>query len=213
MSESGVQISQELADMFSRLAEVTRPRGTGPVAISPHFNYIVECGLRGYTPVQIVNELSSQVGNPNVTPEQISSYFAENLPPELRLPARQLQQFSRSGPVQPFTTLLELLAFQRYRVGEAVIQNVGVDSEQVRREVDLCARLCKDVINIGQSVGDIPMVEPQRVTPVRKVVVEAKPSESLSAGDFSGYSDAEEVDLSNISASDAKEILTLLCDT
>lgn len=164
MAENSSETSILIQD-FERLVEVLRPKGTGPVPVSPYFDYIIEAGLKGLEPVYIHEELKKAYPDEDQfipAPELIAAYFAEHLPIDLRLPFHQLSKFSdpRRRP-NPFTTLVELVAVQRYRVGEALVRDVGGEkSENVRREVDLCHKICLSVIRTAQEIGQLPWVSP-----------------------------------------------------
>ena len=166
--------TQGMIDDLERMARVLRPRGNNPVAFSPHFHFIMESGLKGIPPDTIHQTLVRRHGDDQDVPpaDYIASYFAENLPPDLRLPFFQLDKFKDPRrEVNPFSTLIELVALQRYRVGEAITRDKGGESSQgARREIDLCRRICCDVIKVAQTVGQVPWV-----VPVSRIELSAAP--------------------------------------
>jgi hypothetical protein len=208
-----------LVDDLERLARVLRPRGNNPVAFSQHFQFIMESGIKGIKPDSIRSALLQRHGeDPDVpSADYIAAYFAENLPPDLRLPFFQLERFQDPRRrVNPFTTLIELVALQRYRVGEAVTRDQGGESSQgARREIDLCRKICCDVINVAQSLGQIPWVvpTPQVVAPApqqprlinRTITTESKPNGTVVREDSATV-------LAGITPDEAARILDLIGD-
>lgn len=141
-------------DLKVAMEKVFTPQGTGPVATSPHFVYILCNILRGFTPRE-VSEMVEREKKAFITVDSVREYMMLYVPPGLMLSNLKQRWIQRAAKVDEISLLENLCYVQMMRVMERLDKPSvdAEDDESKRRDVDVMRKLAMDTLKAKIETG------------------------------------------------------------
>jgi len=134
--------------------KVFEPQGTGPVATSKHFVFVVCNLLRGFTPVEISEQVEREKQN-YISIDSIREYSLQFIPPHLTQQSLMHRYFQKMEGVDEIDILENLCKIQLFRVMKRVDRPSvdAEDDESKRRDIDCLRKLTMDTLKAKVEVG------------------------------------------------------------
>lgn len=161
----------ELRDQFRT---VLTPQGSGPVAQSPHFQFIVCHLLQGTVP-EVVASLLARERKQVMAPHVIRDYMLAYIPATLLRPNMVLKYFSQMPVLPELATIETAIKMQAMKVAKMfdLPMNSVEERESSRRDLELLVRTCEVALEIKVDMGLVHK-GPQPEIPVQHHVHEHK---------------------------------------
>lgn len=136
------------------MERVFTPHGTGPVATSPHFVYIVCNLLRGYGPRE-VSEMVEREKKAFISIDALRDYTLQYVPPHLNLNNLKHRWLQRMDSMDEIGLLESLAKIQMMRVMERLDRPSvdAEDDESKRRDIDCLRKLAMDSLKAKIETG------------------------------------------------------------
>lgn len=136
------------------MMRVFTPQGSGPVATSPHFVFIVCNILRGFSPTEI-SMMVEREKKVFVTQDAIREYTLMYVPPKLMLGSMKQKWLAQREQIDEITILENLCQVQMMRI-MGRLDKVAADAddeESMRRDIDVMRKLTMDTIKAKVDTG------------------------------------------------------------
>lgn len=136
------------------MMNVFTPQGSGPVATSPHFIYIVCNILRGLSPVEI-SMLVEREKKTFVSQDAVREYSLMFVPPKLVLPSMKQKWLSQRESLDEIALLENLCQVQMMRIMDRLDKPAvdAEDEESKRRDIDVMRKLAMDTLKAKVDTG------------------------------------------------------------
>lgn len=144
-------IDPELKVQYEKVFE---PQGTGPVALSPHFVFIVCNVLRGYAPVEVSEQVEREKQT-FISADAVREYTLQFIPGNLIKQSMMSRYLTQMSKLDEIDVLENLCKIQLVRVMTRV-DNPSVDAEDdesKRRDIDCLRKLTMDTIKAKMETG------------------------------------------------------------
>lgn len=136
------------------LRQVLDPQGTGPVATSPHFVFVVCNLLRGLTPLEVSEQVEREKKT-YLSVDAIREYSLQYVPPHLVQQSLMHRWLEKMDILDEVSILENLTKLQMMRV-MARVDRPSIDAddaESQRRDIDALRKLACDTIDAKIKTG------------------------------------------------------------
>lgn len=141
-------------DYRDELKQVLAPQGTGPIATSPHFVFVICNLLRGLTPLEVSEQVEREK-KVYLSVDAIREYSLQYVPPHLIQHSLMHRWFAKMDTLDEVEILENLTKLQMMRVMMRVDRPAidADDHESNRRDIDALRKLACDTIDAKIKTG------------------------------------------------------------
>lgn len=157
------RVNPEVKD---EMEAVFTPKGTGPVAVSPHFIFIVCNILRGYTPREVAEQVEREK-KAFITVDAIRDYQLQFVPPQLmhtNLKHRWIQNMESLDEIDVMESLMKLQMMNVMHRMDSPSTDLE-EQESRRRDVDCLRKLTMDTLKAKIDTGRMADADEKNADP------------------------------------------------
>lgn len=140
--------------MKDDMERVFTPQGSGPVATSPHFVYVVCNILRGLSPTEI-SMMVEREKKTFISIDSVREYTLQYIPSKLVLPSMKQKWLEQKEGVDEIKLLENLCQVQLMRIMDRLDKPAvdAEDEESKRRDIDCLRKLAMDTLKAKVETG------------------------------------------------------------